>query len=323
MFSHILVPLDGSESAEAAIPPAVAIARAHGAALLLVVVTQLSRVDPVSDTRTEAEHRRYEQERMQPMATRVQQEVGVPVRALHLSGTDAVAVALAESVATEDVDLVMMTTHGRTRLSRAWSGSVADELVHLVGAPVLMLRRHGAGAEVPLGHFRRVLVALDGSRAAEAALEPALAVATSGEVQVILGRVVAPVPLEFVQAPGVGVTDMEATGLMVDEAHQYLATLASHLQHRVAMDVATVTEVEPTGFPISPTAASVAMLALRERADLVALTTHLRGSSRLLFSSVADRLLRDTDCALLVCHEAGVPAEESSAHERSAGAVAA
>lgn len=323
MFYHILVPLDGSEAAEAAIPPATALARAHGATLHLVLVTQVTRTDVTFDELLEAEHQRYDDRRMQPLAARLQVELGTPVRARRLVGSGSVALALAEYVKTEDVNLVVMTTHGRTGLRRAWSGSVADELTHLITAPVLMLRRRGKDAEAPLGLFWRMLVALDGSETAEAALDPVLALDIHRKAKVILGRVVAPVPLDLAQAPGVILTDADATQTAVDGARRYLDGLAADLQVGAGLEVETVVELEPTGFPMLPTASTVALVALRERADLVALTTHQRGGSRLLFGSVADRVLRETNCALLVCHGAGVPAWRRPVPEHEAGAVAA
>jgi nucleotide-binding universal stress UspA family protein len=323
MFSHIMVPLDTTESAETAIPPAIAMARAHGATMHLVLVTELSGTDAAFDELLESDHRQYAEGKMHPLAARLQVALGTLVRVAHLTGTGSVAHAMAEYAKTNDVDLVVMTTHGRTGLRRAWSGSVADQLTHLIAAPVLLLRRQGRSAEAPLGLFWRMLVALDGSEAAEAVLDPVLALDVHRKAKVILGRVVGPVPLELPESPGVVLTDAAATQAAVDEARRYLESLAVDLQVRAGLEVDTVVELEPTGFPMVPTASTVAHLALRERADLVALITHQRGASRLLFASVADYLLRETSCALLVCHGAGVTAFSRSSPELSRSIVPA
>src|SRR5688572_19257901 len=51
-----------------------------------------------------------------------------------------VAGSLAQYASAHDIDLVIMTTHGRGGLSRAWLGSVADELVRQLNIPILVLR---------------------------------------------------------------------------------------------------------------------------------------------------------------------------------------
>src|SRR5690606_5946298 len=75
------------------------------------------------------------------------------------------------------VDLVVMATHGRGALRRAWLGSVADTLVREGGRPVLLVRppdeeaRPDPDAPVTFSHL---LIPLDGSDEAEQAVRPAM-----------------------------------------------------------------------------------------------------------------------------------------------------
>lgn len=307
MFSRILVPLDGSAAAEAAISPAAVLARAHGAELHLVLVTELSRVDPTLDEQLEREHRTYRDERMQPVAKALRDDAGLAVTTVRLSGTLPVAAAVADYVAKTGSDLIVMATHGLTGWRRALAGSVADDLVHHTATPVLLLRLDDQSI-VPPSPFRRILVALDGSKAAETALEPARALGRLGKSTLILGRVVTPVPVEVAaaQVPGVLVTDVGATKAQVDEANRYLDAVAAELRTRERLPVETVVDLAPVAFPSAPIGPMVARMARDVRADLVTLTTRDRRASRLLRSSVADRVLHDTHCALLVCHADGV-----------------
>ena len=116
-------------------------------------------------------------------------------------------------------DLVVMTTHGRGGLRRAWLGSVTDQLIRSAEVPVLVVRPGEAGAARPVWEPGEILVALDGSPLAEAALEPAIEVARLWDAELSLVQVVRPItpdqwsaphlPLELFRsghghAPGIG-----------------------------------------------------------------------------------------------------------------------
>jgi nucleotide-binding universal stress UspA family protein len=100
-----------------------------------------------------------------------------------------------------DADLIVMTSHGRTGLSRMWLGSVADGVIRRSSVPVLLLRpvenenRHAA-AHV----FKKILVPLDGSAVGADALPPAQALAHLSGARLVLLRVVQPVPMILVDA---------------------------------------------------------------------------------------------------------------------------
>lgn len=50
-------------------------------------------------------------------------------------------------VAENDIDLIAMTTHGRTGFSRLFAGSVAEHVLHHVDVPILMVRPHTPRSE--------------------------------------------------------------------------------------------------------------------------------------------------------------------------------
>ena len=83
---------------------------------------------------------------------------------------------LARDAATAGIDLVIMSTHGRTGLGRLWNGSEADVLMRTVKVPVMLLRPHTGqtGPVVECWDARRILIPLDGSERAEAALKSAV-----------------------------------------------------------------------------------------------------------------------------------------------------
>jgi nucleotide-binding universal stress UspA family protein len=103
------------------------------------------------------------------------------------------AEGILDAVRRAGADLVVMATHGRTGVARAVLGSVADAVVAAAPVPVLLV--HPQPAAGPPGDRQRapaaprVLVALDGTPEAEAALAPAAALAAGLGARIELARV--------------------------------------------------------------------------------------------------------------------------------------
>jgi nucleotide-binding universal stress UspA family protein len=174
MCSKIMVPLDGSRFSEQSLRYAYQVAGHMGAQLHLVKVhmpvalagdvfagsLQIDRVSKAAEEAYLLETReRY-----------VQTEAVTAV----LKGP--VVDALRSYIDDQGIDLVIMTTHGRGGLSRAWLGSVADQLVRRVNVPILLLRPQKGEATRPGPRFDldRVVIPLDGSKEAERAIAPAV-----------------------------------------------------------------------------------------------------------------------------------------------------
>lgn len=143
----ILVPLDGSERAEAVVPLACDIARAHGARVTLAravpFVTMLigSAYEPMVAPEYYDEIMEEMRAGAQKYLTAVSHTVsasGVPVETVVKEG-DA-PLSLLEMLDTNAYDLVIMSTHGRTGVKRWVLGSVAERLVEAAHTPVLLIR---------------------------------------------------------------------------------------------------------------------------------------------------------------------------------------
>lgn len=98
-----------------------------------------------------------------------------------------------------------MATHARTGFDRLLAGSVAEEVLRRSPAPVLLVPP-GAAALAPSDGTVRVLVALDGSPLAEAALEPASELAPPSRLELLLLRVAEPPGRVRVRRPLAGGT---------------------------------------------------------------------------------------------------------------------
>lgn len=305
MYSTIVVPLDGSALSEQAIPVAAALARRDGATLHLVLVHEAPRLARVRDQEhwDEALASR-DQAYVDEQAREVEKRYRVRVAPVLLGG--AVVPAICQHVRATKADLVVITTHGRTGFSRAWLGSVADGLVRSLAVPVLMLRAGPGGPRAPRdgdGPFHRIMIPLDGSALAEQVLEHALRLGGVGP-RYVLARVVVPVPqLDLVMPytmPTPNVPDVEATERVEAEAARQLRGEVEAVR-RAHPEI----DVDAELYEATSPAEGLLEIAREQHAELIALTSHGRGASRLVLGSVADKLLRGSAAAMLVFRAEG------------------
>lgn len=147
MYKTILIPLDGSELAEAALPHAVELAQKFGSKIILLRVVQ-----PVNYMLTElgsAEDltlmkKLYESLKRESMAYLQRQEErlkrdAVEASAILLDGVQP-AQTILETADALDADVIIMSTHGRTGVGRWLFGSVAENVVRHSKVPVLSIR---------------------------------------------------------------------------------------------------------------------------------------------------------------------------------------
>jgi nucleotide-binding universal stress UspA family protein len=143
MFKTILIPLDGSALAEAAVPAAVAIATSVNPASELVLV----RVAPdlwIDDILLPEQLKTYQanikqdcQDYLDACAEPLRKN-GISVTVLVASGEPADQILDVAAIA--HADLIAMATHGRSGLQRIMLGSIADKVIHRASMPVLLFR---------------------------------------------------------------------------------------------------------------------------------------------------------------------------------------
>lgn len=306
MYTSILVPFDGSAFGERALPIALALAQRSGARIELVHAHERNLYPsgaPMYDAQAEDEFTAGMQKSLESLADRLRLKTALTVTTKFLEGR--VTHTLREYLLSSGADLVVMTTHGYGGLSRAWLGSVADHLVRHSNIPVLLVRPGAAGASgEPL--FRRILVPLDGSPVAEAALDHAVMLGTPGATEYLLLEVVVPRPIAAYPYP----TNLTATDQGDLERRQVDAR--TYLE-RVRM------EFRSSGFEAKAdvvvhrqVARGILEQARAYGADLIALSTHGAGvMSRLLLGSVADKILRAAKTPLLLYHPPRTSGEQS------------
>lgn len=287
-YKKILVPLDGSELAERALEPALQIAQATSAELVLlrIVSPLILAVDPLV----------YAQ-----MSQQGEDEAMAYLRSLHaahippdlvvhlVTQTGAAGGLILQYAQEHACSLILMSSHGRSGPSRWVYGSVADKVLRGACCNVLIIRAQIE--ENPFIH-RRILVPLDGSQLAEKALEPALTLALKLPAELVLLRVVNPAHLAFETATMKQQSDyLESHDLAETEAYMQ-EIRASLVGHPVTVQTAVVK---------GPIAETIIDYAAAHRLDLIVMSSHGRsGLGRWVYGSVAEKVLRGATCATMV-----------------------
>lgn len=295
MFRHLMLPLDGSSFAEEAVPVAVEVARRSGAVLDLVHVRRPDD-QPAEVVRASLASTGDYDELAEPAyleAVRARIPAGVSTTSVTLAGP-AVAPALSAHARDRGADLIVMTTHGRGGLARAWLGSVTDRLLREVETPVLLIRPSEHSAEPrPADLFRRVLIPLDDCTRTEKILEPAIALGGLAKATYTLLRVITP---------------STWSAHYHDRRERSEQDAVEHAQAvRQLQRVAARMQLGPEEVTIEAVRHRTAAPAILEHAthgfDLIALSTHGHGDmGRFLLGSVADKVLRGATIPVLCCH---------------------
>ncbi len=134
-FERVLVPLDGSERAEEALPFASEVERKLGAEVVLLHVQEVAALEPelVGPDDEARERSTFE---------RAAAALGSSPRTLSLKGF--APTRILDAIHDTEPDVVLMTTHGRTGLARIALGSVTESVVRRAPCPVLVLRSRRA-----------------------------------------------------------------------------------------------------------------------------------------------------------------------------------
>jgi nucleotide-binding universal stress UspA family protein len=154
MYHKILVPLDGSRVAESALPHAVNLAATNKAEVVLMGVTVPPQVFVVDDEDVELarevqqdikQAKAADTERMRSYLTRqVGKLKSENVNACSVVTEGSAANSIVDFARDNGVDVIVMSTHGRSGVQRWLLGSVADRVVHAATVPVMLVRAAGA-----------------------------------------------------------------------------------------------------------------------------------------------------------------------------------
>ena len=314
MFQRILVPLDGSSRAERALPVAARVARVSGGSILLLQVVSppidygggLAQAPFLTEQVIETElavssgylDRVAKARELTGLETTTEVLFGLPAQDI---------LAEAES---QSVDLIIMCSHGRTGFTRWVLGSAAQKVVRHSPVPVFVLREGEFVPPVSHADAARptsVLVALDGSLLAEAALVPAAnlvaALAAPGKGALHLMQVIKPLATTADE----GFTT-QLNEEAVERAKAYLMAMKERLQETlkglnlsitwsIALDADAADAITSTAEQEEQEGGAEGFTGC----DLIAMSTHGRGGlERWVMGSVTERVLGATKLPLLV-----------------------
>ena len=295
MFDTIVVPVDGSAFGELALPVGLGIGcKTGGEVRVVTVITPI----PFAHSPGEAELLGVaEVEGLDLARDKGKEYLAELQKRMILSGCDVpischvevgpVTEKLVDHAQASGADLLVLTTHGRGPLQRAWLGSVADSLLRRAPCPVLAIRpKEGERAEPRDMELRHILVPLDGSSESREIIPLAKGLAKLFGARMTLLRVIPPpypVPSPYIPHA--------AQEFKAHEAE----TQAAHgaLEREAAAMAAEGLRVEVETRPGSHPAQGILEFASEAGVGLIAMTTRGRGGvSRLVLGSVADKVIR-------------------------------
>ncbi|HLV97395.1 MAG TPA: universal stress protein [Ktedonobacterales bacterium] len=297
MLKRILVPLDGSPFAEAALAPATALAKRFNAGLLLVrtiLVHVFPGVDP-GPGQLEAFH---EAELYIDGVARPIKEKGISVRTA--IPYDAPAIGIADQAEFRQVDLVIMSTHARAWPETLLHPSVTMGVLEHTAAPILALKVTEEAGYAPSAQLPRfmtdpqapIIVPLDGSLRAECALPLAEGLAKVYGNPLLLVRAV--------EHPRTATASMDYPEVIhsveewaIQETQEYLKSKQDEVSSRGARVAIESSVGAPSWF--------IEECIQAHRAGLVAMASHGRsGLGRFLLGSVAQTVLRQSEGPILL-----------------------
>ena len=303
MYERILVPLDGSEVAEVALPCAEQLAGRLGSEIILMSVSHSA----------EEQDRRafvsYLRKTVDAAKERARMYLEKPAReAIRIESTILVgdpAEGIVDYADKGDIGLIVMATHGRSGIRRWALGGVADKVLRATKRPVVLIRAKGARPDVrDKGVLSRALVPLDGSKESETVILYIENLAPRLGTEVTLLQVVAVAYHVYISgdAPAQIPYTSEEMELLKVSAGSYLEKVGSGLKEK---GITTKYEVR-----VGAAGQEIINLADEINADMVAMSTHGRsGVGRWVFGSVAERVVRSGNTPVLLVRVPGASTE--------------
>ena len=298
MFGRMLIPLDGSKTAEDVLPYARRLAADARVAVELLGVVEMAEIaeDIASNQAAYAgalvrEAVRNSTEYLEKLAQTFHGKVRCNVQQ---GRPEDIIIAAASA---DRATLIAMATHGRSGVTRWLLGSVTEKVLRGTVNPLLVVRAPGNSKTDGEAALRSVIVPLDGSDVAETILSPVAALARALDLQVLLIRVYG-LPLPTYGGDDYYVPDyLELKDQIRDEAEGYLNSRANLLRAQGVAEVSTVV-IEGSA------ADAIIDLARKTPDNLVALSPHGRsGLQRWVLGSVTEKVVRHCQDPVLIVRE--------------------
>ena len=293
MYSRMLIPLDGSQTAEKVLPYARGLARSLKIPVELMAVTVIVTLTPGKaqylDTLVDAAILRN-QEYLQKI---LQTFTGVSVDYTVEGGVPDEAIIM--KAARDQGTLIAMATHGRSGVKRWLLGSVAEKVLRGSSNPVLLIRADEEAKSEGEITLKQLIVALDGSELAEAVLPSVAELAKAINLKVTLLR-------SYTLPPIIGgyegyIPNLDLNKLKTESEKDAVSYLDNKVQQLRNQGLNDVTPLASEG----EAAETIIELARRSPNSLIAMCTHGRsGVMRWMLGSVTEKVVRHSGDPVLV-----------------------
>lgn len=333
MLKKILVPLDGSERAERGLAMAARIARGSGGSLLLARIVSVPPIrfapygEPAQIALALIANARDEAEEYLKKVSASTLVAGISVESRTIEGH--VSADILDTARNEQCDLIVICTHGHTGFQRWRLGRVADQVARHAPTPVLVVpARDAQSTPASADTGIRMLVTLDGSELAEAAMQPALdlaaALAAPEHTAIHLLEVVdffAAMMADADRTPGassnVNGPEIGAEERALEVARAYLGEMAQRI-HREHPNIS----VTFAGVLSGDIAKAIGEIAEGQPPyDIIAMATHGRGGlQRWTMGSITERVLHTTHLPLLIARSPVAVAHDQQVADSAADA---
>jgi nucleotide-binding universal stress UspA family protein len=296
MFEKILIPLDGSELAEAAIPYATNMAEQLEAEICLL------HVCPPEHQSYVHMHQIYMNSILTGMRLKMK-ETWLSSKELKIQAEvivgDPIKVIF-DYVKLKGIDLISLTTHGNSGF-KPWSmGNVADKIVRGSGIPTLLIRvKEKKDLELRKAIVQKILVPLDNSDASKACLPYAVELAKKLKAGLTIFSMAQTAYAQNLNSAGSGIgINWDAVDKASEQAaDEYLVTIEEDLKNSgVQIDHRSILGID----------AAYEILEMEKKGmfDMVIMSTRGRSSiARWAFGSVAEKVLREGNLPILLIKE--------------------
>ena len=302
MYSKILVPLDGSDVAECVLPHVEAIAKNENKIdiTFLYVVAPLDKILAGHEfkTKIESEAISAAQDYLKRVISKLKYKEKMHSKVILGRSAETILDYAKEN----NIDLIVIASHGSSGVGRWIRGSVADKVLHESTVPILRIR--ASAPRIPFykeGQKMVVLVPLDGSELAETVLEHVEGLVRqfgTQSVDIVLLRVceLFSYPHRHYPPP-MSLSWDEYLKYETKKCKQLCLTYLSRVKKRIKREGLNVRSVAPVGNP----AEAIVEYVNKKPVSLIALSTHGRtGISQWTFGSVATKVIRGTSTPVLL-----------------------
>lgn len=295
MFKNILVPLDGSKLAEAAVPPAISLAQTLGAPITLLHIIEKDAPQEVHSDRhlTKADEAASYLKNIAAKASAGNLKIETHV---HTAEVKDVAASIVRHASEEfNPDLIVMCAHGHSGFRDLVFGNIAQQVLAGGQTPLLLLRPKSA--ETHPFTLRRLLVPLDSESVHDESLHYALELAKAYKAELYLLTVIPTYgTLTGEEAAVSSMLPATASALLDIQEETAKEHLQGHLDEFLAAGYNVNAEIG-RGDP----AEIIVSTAARVGADLILLSTHRKAGMKAFWArSVAPNVVKKTHIPLLL-----------------------